>query len=79
MKSPSMGGVNIGSPEGDIWSDPKLLYDLLALETPKTDPFTSWITYNVVDVYHNIIGRRMHVSYNFQRDKLIGVDEIDRT
>lgn len=44
------------------------LEDLVGMHKPTTDPFNDWVTNHVLDIWHSIIGRRVHVSDSLHPD-----------
>jgi hypothetical protein len=60
MRRPTMGHVQILSWDWRTWEvcDED---DLITFENSTMDRFTSLVTYTIVDMYHNLIGRHIHV------------------
>ncbi|TGJ86842.1 hypothetical protein E0Z10_g1880 [Xylaria hypoxylon] len=59
MRRPTLGHVTILSWDWRTWE----VYDgddLITFENSTMDRFTSLVTYTIVDVYHNLIGRYIH-------------------
>ncbi|KAJ8132367.1 hypothetical protein O1611_g1255 [Lasiodiplodia mahajangana] len=59
MRRPIMGRITILSWDWRTWEtcDEK---DLITFEDSTMDRFTSLVTYTIIDIYHNIIGRHIH-------------------
>jgi hypothetical protein len=55
-----MGNIHILSPDWETWEKCDSA-DLLTFENSAMDRFTSLVTYTIVDVYHNLFGRYIHV------------------
>lgn len=63
MIRPSMGNIAILSPDWRTWAeDEGMENDLLTFENSIMDGFTSFLNYTIVDIYHMILGRHIHVS-----------------
>lgn len=63
MRTPRHGCVVLIGDDSEIWSNPDMK-DLLAMETTASaDPVTGWVTNHLTDVYHKVLGRRLHVSH----------------
>ncbi|KAF2973226.1 hypothetical protein GQX73_g343 [Xylaria multiplex] len=58
MHRPSMGRIRILSWDWRTWETCD--DDLITFENSTMDRLTSLMTYKIVDVYHNLIGRRIH-------------------
>ncbi|KAI0117712.1 hypothetical protein GGR51DRAFT_545696 [Nemania sp. FL0031] len=59
MRRPIMGHIAILSWDWRTW-EVHSIEDLITFEDSTMDRFTSLITYSIVDIYHNIIGRYIH-------------------
>lgn len=61
MSRPTMGNIKLLGEDYSVWTDSKL--DELVIMTRATpDGATSAMSTRLVNLYHNIIGRRIHVS-----------------
>ncbi|KAI0381477.1 hypothetical protein F5Y04DRAFT_281007 [Hypomontagnella monticulosa] len=61
MRRPDLGDISISSCDWRTWEpNEEIENDLLTFEDSTMDEFTSLITYTVVDVYHKLLGRRIH-------------------
>jgi hypothetical protein len=79
MRTPSLGGVCITSDDGDMWKHFNR-QDLLALDATSADTFTQWVTNRLVDIYHETLGRRIHVSLSTSTmDSQHAVAQADKT
>ncbi|XXG96632.1 hypothetical protein Hte_002920 [Hypoxylon texense] len=62
MRRPSLGRIAICSCDWETWEpNAEIEDDLFTFENSAMDEFTSMVTYTAVDVYHNLIGRHIHV------------------
>jgi len=62
MKPENQGNIRILSPDWQTWDDgAELENDLLTFENSRLDSFTSFLNFTVVDIYHNLVGRYIHV------------------
>ncbi|KAI3320413.1 hypothetical protein HD806DRAFT_506288 [Xylariaceae sp. AK1471] len=59
MERPTMGNIHILSSDWKTWSKCDSA-DLFTFENSAMDRFTSLVTYTIVDIYHNLIGRYIH-------------------
>ncbi|KAI8626077.1 hypothetical protein F5Y19DRAFT_488566 [Xylariaceae sp. FL1651] len=59
MQRPTMGNIQILSFDCGTWETCND-FDLLTFENSTMDLFTSLITYTIVDIYHNLIGKHIH-------------------
>ncbi|KAJ8131005.1 hypothetical protein O1611_g2619 [Lasiodiplodia mahajangana] len=59
IRRPTMGFIHILSDDWKTWHDCDET-DLITFENSTMDRFTSLVTYTIVDIYHNLIGRHIH-------------------
>ncbi|KAI1079385.1 hypothetical protein F5B20DRAFT_571101 [Whalleya microplaca] len=59
MRRPTMGRIRIMSQDWRTWETCEES-ELLTFENSMMDGFTSWITYTLIDIYHNLLGRHIH-------------------
>jgi len=63
MNLENLGNIRIFSPDWQAWGNgAELENDLLTFENSRLDSFTSFLNFTVVDIYHNLVGRHIHVS-----------------
>jgi hypothetical protein len=63
MNLENLGNIRIFSPDWRAWDNgAELENDLLTFENSRLDSFTSFLNFTVVDIYHNLVGRHIHVS-----------------
>lgn len=65
IRRPTMGFIHIMSKDWQTW-DYYDVSDLITFENSTMDRFTSLVTYTVVDIYHSLIGRHIHVRLSRQ-------------
>ena len=63
MGSQEPDGITILSPDWATWKPdcPEMENDLLTFENSTLDGFTFFLNYTIVDVYHKLLGRYIHV------------------
>jgi hypothetical protein len=65
MEGTTRGNVYLTGLDRDIWSKDADLDDMLTLEAPAADDFfTSKTSVWLIHVYHNLIGRYIHVGHH---------------
>ncbi|KAI0097208.1 hypothetical protein GGR51DRAFT_566754 [Nemania sp. FL0031] len=59
IRRPTMGFISIMSRDSKTWYNCDET-DLITFEHSAMDRFTALVTYTIVDIYHNLIGRHIH-------------------
>ncbi|KAI1640571.1 hypothetical protein F4809DRAFT_637379 [Biscogniauxia mediterranea] len=78
MERPILGRIMIFSCDYKAWSEDKNIEeDLLTFENSMMDHFTSLVTYRLIDVYHNFVGRYIHKTRDQNANTVLPVTNAD--